>query len=319
MKNFSYTLTVFILIYSGTIGVFAQTGIPTKMEPMGEEGFKVLSDFYKYDKNVPLDYKLIRTADFEHFTREKFVFTGHNRRKVPAFLAIPKTGKGTYPLICVMHGGGSHKNIYWPDGSAAEGHIARMTQELIKSGYAVLMLDALYYGERSNADYHDHTVPHRPGNEILVRDVIIHSTIDYRRAFDYLETRDDIDMSRVGSYGRSLGSMMSLTLGSMDERVKVMMPFALPTNIYDQQMGDLQQVEKVLAPWHYYHGLKGKYVYFVYSKKDPLNSPGDVGNLYKLFESDKTQSKVYEWDCGHCSDPTDSQMEEWVEWFKENL
>jgi hypothetical protein len=44
---------------------------------------------------------------------------------------------------------------------------------------------------------------------------------DSIRALDYLCTRDDVDASRIGTLGLSMGSTMAWWLAALDERVKV--------------------------------------------------------------------------------------------------
>jgi esterase/lipase len=50
--------------------------------------------------------------------------------------------------------------------------------------------------------------------------MVVHSTIEYRRALDYLKTRNDIDANRIGAIGYSLGSVVTMILAGVDERIK---------------------------------------------------------------------------------------------------
>lgn len=50
--------------------------------------------------------------------------------------------------------------------------------------------------------------------------MVVQSTLEYRRALDYLETRKEIDSERIGAIGYSLGSVVTFILTAIDERVK---------------------------------------------------------------------------------------------------
>ena len=52
---------------------------------------------------------------------------------------------------------------------------------------------------------------------------------DYRRGLDYLQTRADIDMDRIGAIGYSMGAWQVYPLSAFESRVKVSVAAALPT------------------------------------------------------------------------------------------
>ena len=76
--------------------VAAQEQKPVKMKPMGKEAFQVLTQFFQYDRGIPLDAAIVGTVEDSTYIREKIVFTGVHDSRVPGYLAIPTTG--TPPL-----------------------------------------------------------------------------------------------------------------------------------------------------------------------------------------------------------------------------
>src|SRR4030095_5211382 len=58
------------------------------------------------------------------------------------------------------------------------------------------------------------------GGPAVLRDTIAAWSRDFGRAMDYLETRPDIDASRVGFLGVSMGSAYGVILTSLEKRVK---------------------------------------------------------------------------------------------------
>ncbi|MCH7528415.1 MAG: hypothetical protein IH972_02565, partial [Candidatus Marinimicrobia bacterium] len=46
------------------------------MKPMGKEAFGVLTQFFQYDRGIPLDAAIVETVEDSAYIREKIVFTG---------------------------------------------------------------------------------------------------------------------------------------------------------------------------------------------------------------------------------------------------
>ena len=98
-----------------------------------------------------------------------------------------------------------------------------MSKALLTAGYAVVMLDVQYHGERvvynSYEDFGPMVMQRDDSNRY--REMIVQTVIDYRCLIDYLATRNDIDSNRVGVFGFSLGGLMTFVLTGVDARVKV--------------------------------------------------------------------------------------------------
>jgi dienelactone hydrolase len=60
-----------------------------------------------------------------------------------------------------------------------------------------------------------------PNTSIRYRDRVIQWAKDLGRSIDYLETRPDIDITRLGFYGYSWGACMGAILPAVDSRLKV--------------------------------------------------------------------------------------------------
>jgi dienelactone hydrolase len=107
--------------------------------------------------------------------------------------------------------------------------MGQLTRQLLASGFAVLSLDAQYHGERvANNDFESPTGLLDKGWFVSVRDMMIQTTIEYRRAIDYLESRSEIDTSKIGIVGYSMGGIMIFHLSAVDPRVKVSVAAVTP-------------------------------------------------------------------------------------------
>lgn len=206
----------------------AQNDSTFTMFPIGQEGFEVMRQFFDYDQGIPLEARIVERLDEPGYVREKIVFRGPRNSRVPGYLAIPKNGSAPYPCVILLHGIGSSKESWWEDNSFSSG--GQLTKKLLKSGFAVLTLDAEYHGERSaNNDFESPEVfTFQKGWYMRARDMIVQSVIEHRRAMDYLATRNEIDTSRLGIIGYSMGGMMTFNLTAVDPRIKVAVACVAP-------------------------------------------------------------------------------------------
>lgn len=109
---------------------------------------------------------------------------------------------GRYPCVLLLHALSRNKDEM----------IRHFGRALAARGIAALALDAHLHGERSRGSAEGLTpLDYLNG----ARDTII----DYRQAIDYLETRPDVDTSRLGLLGYSLGAMMGCILAAVDSRI----------------------------------------------------------------------------------------------------
>ena len=182
-----------------------------------------------YDTAMPLDARVLGVARRAASTREKIVFTGW-RGRVPGFLALPQGGARPLPVVLLSHPGGMSKDFWWQRGGGGA-----LTDSLLASGFAVLALDAQGNGERTaGGDYLPLITLFSERRWLRrFRDLSAESAVDYRRALDYLATRPEIDMARVGILGYSMGGVIATLVAATDERIRaaVLCAAALPDSL----------------------------------------------------------------------------------------
>jgi len=193
---------------------------------LGPEAYGLLKATYGYDAAYPLDARSVGTFEQNGSTWEKLSFTSFHDGLVPGFLALPK-GEGPFPVVLLLHGLTGNKRQWLSDTFT---HGGEVSAGLLAAGYAVMALDAQYHGDR--AVYNDFVDPgemvFRRGWTMRYANLLTQTVVDYRRAIDYLETRDDIDASRVGILGYSMGGHMTFILGAVEPRVKAVVACVVP-------------------------------------------------------------------------------------------
>ncbi len=167
-------------------------------------------------------------------TIEKLVFTSEPFADVPAYLCLPKNAAPPYPfMICLQgHSTGMHNSIAVQRDDNAKPHQVEGDRDFglgcMQRGIAALCIEQRAFGERreqkqaqiSNQGCHDATMHAL----MLGRTMIGERVYDVDRGIDYLNSRDDVDMKRIGVMGNSGGGTISLFSAALLPRLAFAMP-----------------------------------------------------------------------------------------------
>ncbi|MBI2298013.1 MAG: acetylxylan esterase [Armatimonadetes bacterium] len=168
-----------------------------------------------------LNPRVTKTFDRADYTAESLIFDSRPGFPVTATLYLPKHGERPLPAVLS------------PCGHSANGRMYEVYQRahvgLCKAGFAVLSYDPISQGERVqylDADgkpildncCHEHCMA---GNQLnLTGSSMANIRVwDGIRAFDYLETRPEIDTTRVAVAGNSGGGTLSTHLLCLEGRL----------------------------------------------------------------------------------------------------
>jgi len=177
--------------------------------PASDDVFTAYRAMYAYDK-TPLDAKVEAVAeDSERWTRQKITFkTAYSNERMTAYLFLPKRVKPPFQVVAFF----PSARVNRLPSSDALGDLSFMDY-VVDSGRAVIYPVYQYLYERQRG------VPPDPG-PTLKRETLIAWSKDLGRSLDYLATRDDIDMARVGYLGVSQGAADGVTLAALEDRIK---------------------------------------------------------------------------------------------------
>ena len=124
--------------------------------------------------------------------------------RVPAYLVVPP-GKGQFAAVIFMHEGGADRTEFLSEAVT-----------LAHQGVVSIMIDAPYRRpEPPPAPEDDNR-----GRAESDRDLYVNLVVDLRRAIDVLLTRPDVDSSRIGYVGHSLGAAWGGVLAGFERRIK---------------------------------------------------------------------------------------------------
>jgi dienelactone hydrolase len=220
---------------------------------------KILELFHYAPPQVALSPELIDRWETPEYIQEKILFSSAPWFRVPAYILIPKGRKGPRPAIVDLHshGGmfvyGKEKVMPMPGGDPPA--IAKYRQEnyegrstslaLCRRGYVVISIDSFYFGERRTFFGNDAEKYGADRSKYSLQDVaslnrragegeatlakslcwagatwqgIVHW--DDLRTVDYLVSRPEVDPSKIGCVGISMGGYRSDFLAALEDRIQ---------------------------------------------------------------------------------------------------
>jgi serine/threonine protein kinase/formylglycine-generating enzyme required for sulfatase activity len=178
--------------------------------PSSDTNFKEWLKFYQYDKK-PLDSQVIEVKETAEWRREKITFNGADGERAIAYLYLPKNFPRPLQVVHIVPAADVQNGARsLPD--AMEDRLG----PVIKSGRAAFGVVIRGYMERLRPERYS-----EPDlTTVEYRDKVVNWVTDIRRGLDYLETRSDLDSSRIGFFGPSAGSRTGLVLAAVENRYR---------------------------------------------------------------------------------------------------
>ena len=181
----------------------------SKEIPVGDETFNFFLHQFDYDKR-PLKAAIQYSREEDSWRREKISFdAAYGQERMTAYLFLPKKGKPPYQTV-----------VYFPGSTAINTYSSETSLEFLadflpRDGRAVVY--PIYKGTYERGD--DLSSDYQDRSNFYKEHVIMWAK-DLSRTIDYLETRNDIDTSRLAYYGSSWGAAISPIMLAADKRIK---------------------------------------------------------------------------------------------------
>ena len=187
---------------------------------------------------VPLAPEVRTLPETDGLHYEHFTFASEQDERVPGIL-MKQNGPNRRPVVIVLHG----------TGGAKENHIG-LLKILAGQGFVAVAMDGRFHGERQTG-----TGAARYGEAMLQTyrtgrgHPFLYDTVwDLMRLIDYLETRPDVDPTRIGVTGFSKGGMETYLAAAVDPRIAVAVPmigvqsfqWALDNDMWMSRVGTFQ-------------------------------------------------------------------------------
>ena len=174
-----------------------------------DEVFAFFLRQFHYDK-TPLQAAVIQKQPLPFGTWETIeIGAAYNAERMQLHLFLPPRGRPPFQTVVIFPGSlALHTRTF----NISE---VRRVDFLLKSGRAVLLPIYKSTYERGDGFASDY-----PETTAIYKDHVIMYAKDLSRAIDYVETRQDLDASRIAYYGASWGGAMGAIMPAVEQRIK---------------------------------------------------------------------------------------------------
>ena len=193
---------------------------------------KFLAAIGGFPAKTPLNAKVVGTLKGDGFRVENVIYESRPNHHVTANLYVPD-GKGPFPGVLVPCG---HSD----NGKAAEAY-QRVCILMAKNGLAVLCYDPIGQGERLQLidDNKKGAIKGSTSEHTMVGVgalLVGQSTAGYHiwdgiRSLDYLASRPEVDVKKLGCTGNSGGGTLTAYLMALDDRIACAAPSCYITTL----------------------------------------------------------------------------------------
>ncbi|MCF0057111.1 S9 family peptidase [Dyadobacter sp. CY356] len=195
------------------------------------------------------------TLDSDSVLTERGYFYSEEKEKVPFLINKPVVSQPKkLPVVIVLHGTG---------GSKDNQDIKDLLYHFSKLGFMAVAIDARFHGERAglnnknNQYYTDAIIAAWDNNdpEKQTYPFFYDTVYDLWKLTDYLISRNDVDPTRIGMTGISMGGIETWMAASVDKRIKVAIPiiaaqsfkWSLENNRWQGRAGTIRAVHEKVA------------------------------------------------------------------------
>jgi eukaryotic-like serine/threonine-protein kinase len=276
----------------------------TKAKPVSDEIFRAYRSLYSYD-DAPLNATVEPYGkDDDDWTSEKVTYAAaYGNERASAYLFLPKKGKPPFQTVVFFPGGSALRlrsfSLNFAFAPAAS------LDAILRSGRAVMF--PVYKGTFERGDGMESDVPNATN---AFRDHMIMWVKDVSRAIDYIETRPDLDHSKLAYYGLSWGAEVGGVVPAVEQRIKVCV-FAGGGIDLVQSLPEVDAINFLSRAKQPALMLNGRYDFIF-----PVEPTQEL--FYQLLGSKKDQKKHLLYETAH-GVPRNELIKETLNWLDQYL
>ncbi|MCB9783516.1 MAG: acetylxylan esterase [Candidatus Omnitrophica bacterium] len=217
------------------------------------------------DRERPIQVRKLDETERDGYLLETLELDLNGIEMVPAYFSKPKNADGPLPTILFNHSHGGGYDIGKKEFIEGRRYLQPKpyAQELAEQGWNSLCIDHWVFGERS------HTAEGDMFKSMLWQGRVLWGMMvfDSLKAVDYLVGRPDVDKTRLGTLGISMGSTMAWWLAALDTRIKATVDICCLTEFHTLIR------EKGLGRHGVYYFVPGLLKYFTTADINALIAP----------------------------------------------
>ena len=183
-------------------------------------------------KRAALESQTLEVRDYPGYRREKFVFQSRPDSWVLGYLLTPKAGRTPHAaVICLPGHGRGVDDIVGIDEQGRDrtvkvGYAYDYAVQVAEHGMAAVAIEMMAFGCRRDAITKQKGLatsacqPAAGAALLLGQTMVGWRVYDVMRTIDWIETRPELDVNRVGCLGCSGGGTATLFSAALDQRIK---------------------------------------------------------------------------------------------------
>jgi dienelactone hydrolase len=253
--------------------------------PVPDNTFRIYKNQFLYDKKDLNAVVEMKDESNDDCVMEKVTFdAAYGNQRMIAFLFIPKNASPPYQTLIFFPG--SYAVSMKDFMSQARGNVNAYFDYVLKSGRAAVY--PIYF---RTFERNDGTTAHSARRSHEYTELLVKLVRDFMRTVDYLETRDDIDTSKLGYYGHSWGGRLGAIIPAVEDRISlnILVAAGFPPVKPFPEADEMNYVSRVKAPTLILNGR--------YDGIFPLEN--NVIPFYNLLGTPERDKKLYLIDAGH--------------------
>jgi predicted esterase len=262
-----------------------------KENPVSDPIFQVYKEQFLYDKTELNARVESKDESSEEWIKERITFdAAYGGERIIAVLFLPKNIKPPFQTVIYFPGG---QAVFRNSSKELESDIEFKTflSFIVKNGRASLY--PVYKGTMERTD--NALIPLAVGFERYSHqytDYLIQIVKDFKRCIDYLETRQDIDSSKLAYYGMSWGGELGAIIPAVEDRLKASVMLAGGFDLVNPrplpEANDINYVTRVKTPTLMINGKYDSFLPYETTIKPMFDLLGtlDEHKELKLYETD---------------------------------
>jgi len=268
-----------------------------KLAKVSKDVFALIKRQYDYEKKPLNPITKEKITSKKNYNIEVIEFdAAYNNERMSGYLYTPKNAAGRLKTV-----------IFFPGANAFNESIESLnelrneTEFLVKQHYAFFIPVYKSTYNRKDGVRNDY-----PNKSDMWKEHVIMWGKDMKRSIDLLETRKDLDISRLAYYGISWGGAMGNILCAIDDRIKIGVLYV--AGLYQQEC-QLEVEQYVYTPNITIPVimLNGKYDFFF-----PLETSQNP--MYDLIATPTEHKRRYVYETGH-NVPEENLVKEILAWL----
>jgi len=181
-----------------------------------------VDDLLREKSGIALDPRRLSSVDKGSYLVQELEIRATPGRRIRVIVTLPAAQKGPGPAVVCTGGHGS--DLYSPyDVNTVPKDVARAKADRIYRGFGTALAVKGYVTISTTVSQHEV----RETGRLLMGERLW----DLMRCVDYLESLPQVDRTRIGCAGLSLGGEMAMWLGAMDERIAATVSAGFLTNM----------------------------------------------------------------------------------------